>query len=455
MLPDSDSSRSISVIVIGAGPVGLAASAHLAERDVPFLLLEAGSGPAAAVRAWQHVQLFTPWQYNVDAAAGRLLEASGWVSPEPEAFPTGRDLVHDYLLPLAHHPRIWPHLLFGRRVTSITRESISKLEPRTGEHPFTIETIGEDGEVAIYRAMAVIDASGLWNTPNPAGADGRPASGERAVRDRISYGVPDIAGAWRSRFQGQRTLVVGSGHSAFNALSSLVGLAEDDPATGVLWALRGDPGDASVQGCKDDELTERTLVRREIGRYLDDGRIHVFAGTRITGFSNTADGIVTYTGDRQLPPVDAIVVATGFRPDHRFASELRLDLHPVFECAYALAPLIDPEIAACGTVSPHGAYHLAHPEPGYWIVGAKSYGRAPTFLLLTGYEQVRSVVAAIASDEAAIDVQLELPVTGLCSACTAFLEDREVGECSCSLDDDECCAEGPEHDAASSAMVSA
>ena len=87
----------------------------------------------------------------------------------------------------------------------------------------------------------------------------------------------------------------------------------------------------------------------------------------------------------------------------------------MLRAAERLAPLIDPNLHSCGTVRPHGEAELRQPEKDFYIVGMKSYGRAPTFLLATGYEQARSVVAALAGDwQAARDVRLNLPETGVC-----------------------------------------
>jgi hypothetical protein len=142
----------------------------------------------------------------------------------------------------------------------------------------------------------------------------------------------------------------------------------------------------------------------------------------VTGFAIQAltpvpaGGVRVSDGTRSIT-ADRIVSATGFRPDHSFVSELRLDLDPVLGSTRALAPLIDPNEHSCGTVPPHGVDELAHPEPGFYAIGVKSYGRAPTFLLATGYEQARSVVAALAGDwDAARDVQLDLPETGVCNS---------------------------------------
>ncbi len=156
-------------------------------------------------------------------------------------------------------------------------------------------------------------------------------------------------------------------------------------------------------------IAELTLNRRDAD---GDGDF------RITRITRTPDGIVASNGSRDLAPVDIIVAATGFRPDLDITRELRLALDPIVESPRSLAPLIDPNIHSCGTVPPHGAQELQHPEPHLFIVGMKSYGRAPTFLLRTGYEQVRSVVCALTGDEAgARRVELTLPETGVC--CTS------------------------------------
>ncbi|WP_330969992.1 hypothetical protein, partial [Lysobacter sp. A3-1-A15] len=148
---------------------------------------------------------------------------------------------------------------------------------------------------------------------------------------------------------------------------------------------------------------------------MDAGTVQVAAGFHVERLQDTGDGIVVMDGDRALAPVDEIVVATGFRPDTALLSELRIQLDHGTQAPAALAPLIDPNLHSCGSVRPHGAVELAHPDPGVYIVGMKSYGRAPTFLLATGYEQVRSVSAALAGDwDAARRVELVLPETGVC-----------------------------------------
>lgn len=414
------STTTLPVAVIGAGPVGLAAAAHLTERGLPFVVLEAGEAPAAAVRQWGHVRLFSPWRFTADAAARRLLAASGWVSPDPDELPTGAELVGRYLRPLAALPEIAPHVRLRARVVAISRLGVDRLRTRGRDDvPFVLRL--DDGSEVIARA--VVDASGTWRTPNVLGASGLPAHGEDAASPFIERGLPDVLGADVDRYLGRHTLVVGAGHSATGTVLALAELTEKDPATRVTWAIRGAEPGRSYGGGHADQLPARGALGTALREAVDSGRVtlltrfpvHALAvdGARVTVVSRDAAGL------EQRVTVDRVVAATGFRPDHSLTSELRLDLDPVLGASRALAPLIDPNEHSCGTVPPHGVGELTHPETGYYAVGMKSYGRAPTFLLATGHEQLRSVVAALAGDwDAARDVRLELPETGVCATGT-------------------------------------
>jgi thioredoxin reductase len=409
------------VAIIGAGPVGLAAAAHLATRGEPFVLFEAGPSVGAHIAAWRHVQVFSPWRYNVDAVAAKLLRAHGWSEPEADGLPTGGELIDRYLGPLARLPQIEPCVRLDARITQITCAGYDKLTTAgRGAAPFALRVRRGDGRESTVLARAVIDASGTWSTPNPVGADGVPAEGEAAARERIVYGIPAPLGADRPRYAGRRALVVGSGHSAFNALLDLVALAAVVPATSITWAIRRQEAVQIYGGGAADALPARGALGTRLQRAVADGRVTLVTGFRTIAIHPT-DGGVSVTGldGRVLGPFDEIIAATGFRPDLGLTQELRLDLDPSLESPRALAPLIDPNVHSCGTVPPHGVAELSHPEPGYYIVGMKSYGRAPTFLMLTGYEQVRSVVAALAGDmDAARRVELTLPETGVCSSAT-------------------------------------
>ncbi|MBQ1050633.1 FAD-dependent oxidoreductase [Micromonospora sp. C51] len=425
----------LPVAVIGAGPVGLAAAAHLHERALPYTVLEAGDGAGAAVRQWAHVRVFSPWRYNIDPAARRLLDEAGWVAPDLDALPTGADLVENYLQPLANLPQLKPHLRYGARVAAISRLGYDRLRTTGRESaPFLLRLT--DGREILARA--VIDASGTWDTPNVLGASGLPAQGETDAAAHLEHALPDVLGTDRARFAGRHTLVVGAGHSAANTLLSLAELAAAVPGTEVTWAIRALSPTRTYGGGDADALPARGALGTRLRAHVDAGRIRLLTGFSVHAITPT-DGRVTVIVRRaddtqEQVMVDRIVAATGFRPDHTIAAELRLDLDPIMGATRALAPLIDPNEHSCGTVPPHGVDELAHPEPGYYAVGMKSYGRAPTFLMATGYEQTRSVVAALAGDwQAARDVRLELPETGVCNSSPA---DSVAG--------DDCCGPAPE-----------
>lgn len=406
------------VAIIGAGPVGLAAAAQLAIRDEPFIVLEAGPAAGSAVDAWGHVKVFSPWRYNVDRAARHLLDGTGWTEPNPDAYPTGRELIDAYLAPLAAHPAIAPNLRTATRVVRIGREGLDKMKNGDrNKSPFVLQVATGDGEHDAILARAVIDASGTWSTPNPLGANGLPVPGEHALRDRTAYGIPDVLGSARADFAGQRVLVVGSGHSAFNVLQDLTRLAREAPGTEITWAIRRPFAGQVFGGETNDALPARGSLGKRIRQLTQSGQISLLTDVRITRLRATASGIAVETSGTPVPEVDRIIAATGFRPDLEMLRELRLDLDPAVESPTALAPLIDPNLHSCGTVPPHGAEQLRHPEPDFYIAGMKSYGRAPTFLMMTGYEQVRSIVCALTGDmEGARNVDLALPQTGVCSS---------------------------------------
>lgn len=407
------------VVVIGAGPVGLAAAAHLIERGLTPLVLERGAQVGASIREWAHVALFSPWEYNIDAAARSLLDRHGWEAPAPDANPTGAELLARYIQPLAETPELAPHIRTGARVTSVARQGIDKMQTlgRT-RHPLLVR-VETATDVEDILAAAVIDASGTWTTPNPLGANGLPAIGEEDCASHLVGGLPDVLGKDRPRFAGKTTLVVGMGHSAANTLLSLVSLTETEPSTRIIWGIRGCSARRLFGGGNADELPARGLLGTHLKAAVDTGQVTFLKDFTITRLVPEGDQVRVEAGGSnptQNVVVDTIAAATGFRPDLAMLREMRLELDAITEAPVKLGPLIDPNSHSCGTVPPHGAAVLAHPEPDFTIVGMKSYGRAPTFLLATGYEQVRSVVAAIAGDhEAAARVELSLPETGVCS----------------------------------------
>ncbi len=269
-----------------------------------------------------------------------------------------------YLEPLATRTPLRDRIRTSSRVTSVGRLGFDKVKTKGREAaPFEVRYQNGKGPESL-RADAVIDATGTWLTASPAGADGRAAIGETKLQDRIAYGMPDVLGKDRARYAGKTVAVLGAGHSAIGTLIDLARLGDEAPATPAIWLLRGDDPQKAFGGGANDKLAARGALGAAFAALVASGKV-------------TAE--------------------TGFKVSH-------------------LAPLIDPNLHSCGTVRPHGARELAQPDPGFYFAGIKSYGRAPTFLMLTGYEQVRSIVAEIAGDhEAARKVELVLPETGVCS----------------------------------------
>ena len=410
----------LPVAVIGAGPVGLAAAAHLLARGLEPLVFEAGPEIGHAVHAWSHVRMFSPWAFNTDATARALLDAEGWSAPDPHHHPTGAELVADYLAPLAATAALRGRIRTGARVIGVARRDLGRLHEGSNraDAPFVLH-VETAGGVEAVEARAVLDCSGTWHAPNPAGSHGLPAPGEAANAGRIAYGIPDVLGAERATYAGRTTLVIGAGHSAMNAVLDLVGLAEAAPGTRVLWAFRRPLGAVNFGGGAKDGLSRRGDLGSRAQALVEAGQVTALAPYLIDRIAEE-DGALAVTGRQEgritTVRTDRIIVTTGFRPDLAFLREVRLGLDPSVEATPALAPLIDPNLHACGTVRPHGEAELRHPEPGFYIAGMKSYGRAPTFLLATGHEQVRSIAAFLAGDiEAARRVELVLPETGVCS----------------------------------------
>jgi len=398
------STSRLPVAVIGAGPIGLAAATHLLERGLVPVILEAGDQPGASVAEWRHVRLFTPWCLALDQAALRLLTNTGWPPLDPDWLPTGHDLLERYLLPLAATPELAPHLRLGHAVTGIARLGLDKVRSPGREHlPFVVRVRSRDGGEHDLEASAVIDAAGTWTQPNPLGANGLPALGERTAiaGGNVVTGLPDILGRDHARFAGRRVLVVGAGHSAATSLLALAQLQRRAPGTQIVWAVRSATprplvGKGNAQA---DELPARGQLATDLRALIDGGQVELVTSFRTRAVRPDGEGVTVVGDDLRELHANRVVNATGFRPDHAIARELRLALDPALESAAALAPLIDPNVHTCGTVPAHGAAQLAHPDRGYYVVGMKSYGRAPTFLLATGYEQVRSVTAALAGDQ--------------------------------------------------------
>ena len=421
------------VVIIGAGPTGLAAAAHAQSRGLTALVLEAGDTAGAAVREWGHVRLFSSWGELIDPTAEKLLANAGWQAPDRAAYPTGAEWVAGYLQPLADALDVTEQVTvsYGHRVAGVARAGRDVLvDGGRDTEPFAVHVTTPGGPQRLL-ASAVIDASGTWGTPNPLGTDGYPALGEAEHADRINYAIPDFTDpAVAARYAGKHVAVAGTGASAQNTLLGIARLADRHPGTRVSWLVRrADLGNA-LGGGDNDQLAERGALGKRAQAVAESGLVRTMTGFRTVAVHDGDEGRLRLESvDGQVVDgVDEVVVVTGFRPDLSFLSEVRLDLDPVLQSPRQLAPLIDPNVHSCGTVYPHGAKELEQPEAGFFLAGMKSYGRAPSFLTLTGFEQTRSIVAAIAGDhEAAARVELVLPETGVCGGSGGFDDGAACG----------------------------
>lgn len=414
-----ENNNNLPVAIIGAGPIGLAAAAHLIKYKQPFIIFESGPTVGTNILTWSHVQLFSPWRYNIDKAALSLLMKYGWKTPELEDLPTGRDLIHQYLIPLSETHEIKKSLLLNTKVVAIGKRNIDKMKTLNRESEPFLVFAEENGDIKRFEVGAVIDASGTWGNPNPANSSGVWLKDEQSLSKQFFYGIPDIFGKDKSRYINKRVAIVGGGHSAMNSLLDLVKLKEDYPLTEIFWIMRKENVEETYGGEELDALEARGKLGSRIRQIVDADNVKVVTPFMIQNVESN-EGKIKLVGFKKgemltINNLDEVIVNTGNRPDFSFLREVRTSIDPVTESVKALAPLIDPNIHSCGTVRPHGEKELRQPDKNFYIVGSKSYGRAPTFLLATGYEQVRSVVAYLSGDFGAAEkVELDLPETGVC-----------------------------------------
>jgi len=269
----------LPVAVIGGGPVGLAAAAHLLTRGLPVKLYEAGQTVGTNVLDWSHVRLFSPWRFNIDGASRSILREQGWQEPPPDDLPTGRELYDAYLAPLGTILMDRAIIETRAHVRSISRRGIDKVVSRNrASHLFALAVNAVSTGERIDLARAVIDASGTWQNPNPLGASGMPTPGELEATPFISYGIPDVLQVGRHQYAGKHTLVVGGGHSAATVLIDLARLAEADESTRITWAVRNQNLMRVFGGGEADQLPARGKLGSDLKQLIEARRLRVVTG---------------------------------------------------------------------------------------------------------------------------------------------------------------------------------
>jgi cation diffusion facilitator CzcD-associated flavoprotein CzcO len=394
-----------SLAIIGAGPVGLEALVCALDRGFDAHVFERGEVGAHPI-AWGHVRMFTPWRMNLGERSAARLEHSGWTRPDPDAVPTGAELAGRYLEPLAKLPELLPHIHLHTQVVQVSRRGLLKGDAAgRREQPFRILARDVGGRESYLHAYSVIDASGVYGQPNWAGDGGIPARRETYLAPQMSYRLEDVLDLERARHAGKRTLVIGAGASAATTVRDLATLASQASGTSVIWVTR-QSADALYPERSDDPLPERRALHaraRELARGGDPAVTHV-GGAVVEEFEfNSAThryrALLRVGEERRLEDADRVIVHTGFGPDDALYRELR-----VHQCYATFAPMklaaaLDQAGASdCLDVPAFGAELLANPEPDFYILGHKSYGRSPHFLLETGYRQAADVVEKLATD---------------------------------------------------------
>lgn len=386
-----------SIAILGAGPIGLDAALAAAERGLSFTVYEAGPGAASHVRSWGHVRLFSPWSLNVSPRMRAHLRGAGAEPPDGDVCPTGTELVERVLEPVARLPELASSLRTNVRIVQVGRRGLLKDDaigsPRRAEPPFRL-LCEMDGREILEHAEVVLDCTGTYGNPNALGDGGIPAVGERAANGRIRRTLPDVrtdADAW----SGRTALVVGGGHSAQTAVRDLAELAEARPGTRVLWVTRSDR--AGPGPLEDDPLPERRRLARTV-RELVEGSPAVEWLSEATVQALEDDGgswkvsLTRGNGTEETVKAHRILSLTGYVGDHSIYRQLQ-----VHECYATAAPmklaaaLLEQESEDCLAQESPGADTLTNPEPGFFILGSKSYGRNNTFLLRTGWQQVDEV----------------------------------------------------------------
>ena len=393
------------IAILGAGPTGLEAALACVDAGYPFTLYEASDGVAGDVRRWGHVRVFTPWSLNVSPRMRRHLFGAGVSVPDNEECPSGEELVLSLFEPIAELAAVAPNLRTSTRVLQVGREGLVKNDEigtgRRAEHRFRLLVEGPEGE-RTDTADAVLDCTGTYSNPNATGNGGIAAPGERGLDDVIRRHIPDFA-AEAEGWAGKTTLVVGAGHSAQTAVADLAALAETHPGTRVLWALRRDePG---FEPDAKDPLPERSALLARAAELAGGASlaIEVLPGVVVDSLTRH-DGKTRVTlrrsdGGTQMVEVDWVLSLTGYVGDHSLYRQLQ-----VHECYATSGPM---KLAAallgagsddCLDQGGHGADTLVNPEPGFFILGSKSYGRNNTFLMRVGWEQVEEVLGLLGSE---------------------------------------------------------
>lgn len=393
------------IAIIGAGPIGLEAGLHAVQAGHDVRIWERGD-VANHVRRWGHVKLFSPFGLNASSWGRAALTGAGLRLPADDALLTGHEHAERYLEPLSRLPALADRIHLNTTVRSITRASYLKGEhigdPRRAADPFRLLLDNETGEMEAW-ADVVLDCSGTYGRHRWAGRGGAPALGEAHAIPSRFYGVPDVLGSDRESFVDKMTLVIGSGYSAATTVVAIGELAREAPGTSAIWITRRDRT-LPIPRIENDALTARDeLACAANSLATSKGPVAWVGGRTLHSIRLNYDQtnyVVELQSEDGAPAeplqVHRVVANVGYRPDRSLYDELQ-----VHECYASQGPmklaaaLMGETSADCLAQSTPGADTLRNPEPNFFILGAKSYGRDSRFLLKIGIEQIEQAFSLI------------------------------------------------------------
>ena len=405
------------IAILGAGPIGLEAALYARYLGYDVDIYERGRAAENLLR-WGHVRMFTPWRMNITPLGLAALAAQdeAWRPPADETILTGRELAEKYFVPLANSDLLADGLHLDVEVLALGRHGLLKQdiveEDIRIDAPFRILLRDADGKERLATAEVVIDATGTYGNHNWAGEAGIPAIGELAAADQIEYGLPDLLGAEREKYAGRRTLLIGAGYSAATNAVALMDLAASAPGTHTTWITRlrtsAAVSDSPIAMISGDPLPERNRLAQAANALAAAGGAVVhWPETALESIERLAGGgfhVVLSGKHASEIDVDRIIANVGFRPENGIYAELQ-----VRECfvsggpAKPAAALSQAPSADCLTQASSAPEALMNPEPDFYILGAKSFGRNSQFLLSNGHEQIRQLFSII-GDRADLDL---------------------------------------------------